>query len=64
MNKQEAHSLLNACKQGYSFSEAAITEALRVTGDIDPPAPPSPVFWKQPEPSYLNRSTRVMKEPA
>jgi hypothetical protein len=64
MTKQEAHSLLNACKRGAAYPEAAITEALRATGDLDPPAPSSPVFWKQPEPSHLNRSTRVMRETA
>jgi hypothetical protein len=62
MTKQDAHSLLNACKVGFPAPEAAITEALMATGDLDPPAPSSPVFWKQPEPSYLNRSTRVMRE--
>jgi hypothetical protein len=34
MNKTEAHALLDAARSGADISRGAITEALRVTGDL------------------------------
>ena len=35
MTKHEAHTLLNAVQAGFPASQATITEALMVTGDLD-----------------------------
>lgn len=42
MTKAEAHELLDAARAGVQVSFAGITEALRVTGDLDP-------GWRRPE---------------
>lgn len=65
MTKTEAHSLLNAVRAGRfaTASEITISEALRLTGDLDP-APfdrcRDPVT-QIPFASFLNRSGRVMR---
>lgn len=38
MTRTEAHALLNAAQSGMNVSKQRITQALIVTGDMDPPS--------------------------
>jgi hypothetical protein len=60
MTRAEAHRLLDAVRGGENLSEAAITLALRLTGDLWAPAEPSAATFAT-IPSFLNRSGRVMR---
>lgn len=64
MTRSEANQLLNRVRVGADVSEAWITRALQVTGDLPGldlqprellPSPYAPL------PSFLNRSGRVMR---
>jgi hypothetical protein len=67
MNKTEAHALLDAARSGADIDRSAITEALRVTGDLGSGwvrpvfvEPGQPEGW-DPEPREQRMIDRNMK---